>query len=112
MFSRSSGISREIDLDNNHDDMSDTTETEIITALTQQEEYYESYESEVTKKDTEKTLQTYIKKIFRQVKFFTDTGKNYKEPNFVQYDQGHTSQAVELCNYLWKSLGKIYVSIH
>ena len=64
MFSRSGGISREIDLDNNHDDMSYTTETEIITALTQQEEYYESNESEVTKKDTEKTLQTYIKKIF------------------------------------------------
>ena len=89
--------------------MSDTTETEVLSALSQQAEYYESNESEVIKRDTEKTLQTYLKKIFRQVKFLTDSGKNYKEPNFVQHGQGQSSQAADLCSYLWKSLGKTYL---
>ena len=96
----------EINCSDAPDEMSDTTETEIISALVTQSEYYESAEAEIRKKDTEKTLQGYIKKIFRQVKFLTDSGKNYKEPNFVHHIHEQKSQAAELCEYLWKCLGK------
>ena len=99
-------ITGEIDVDYNIDEMSETTETDVISALVEQSEYYENVSSEVVKKDTEKTLQSYIKKIYKQVKFLTESGKNYKEPNFVQYIHGQKSQSVELCEYLWKSLGE------
>ena len=96
----------EIDIGADVEDMSDTTETDVITVLVEQAEYYENSNSEVVKKDTEKTLQCYLKKIYRQVKFLTDSGKNYKEPNFVEHVHGQKSQSVELCEYLWKSLGE------
>ena len=86
--------------------MSETIETDVISVLVEQAEYYENVSSEVVKKDTKKTLQGYIKKNYKQVKFLTESGKNYKEPNFVQYIHGQKSQSVELCEYLWKSLGE------
>ena len=90
----------EIDIGADVKEMSDTTETDVITVLVEQAEYYENSNSEVVKKDTEKTLQCYLKKIYRQVKFLTDSGKNYKEPNFVEHVHGQKSQSVELCEYL------------
>ena len=95
----------EIDIEDDSDEVSDTTESVIITSLVEQADFYEGRESEPRKKDTEKTIQTYIKKIYRQVKFLTDSGKNYKEPNFVQHVHEQKSQAAQLCEYFWKSLG-------
>ena len=68
--------------------VSTTTESDVIISLGNQNEYYLNHEQEVVKKDTEKTLQTYIKKIFRQVKFLSDTKKDFHEPNFVQHVHG------------------------
>ena len=99
-------ISIEIDVNDSTDVMSETTESEVLSALVEQSEYYENLDAEITKKDTEKTLQSYLKKIFRQVKFLTESGKNYREPNFVQHVHGQKSQSAELCEYLWKKLGK------
>ena len=99
-------ISIEIDVDDSTDVMSETTESEVLSALVEQSEYYENLDAEITKKDTEKTLQSYLKKIFRQVKFLTESGKNYREPNFVQHVHGQKSQSAELCEYLWIKLGK------
>ena len=96
-------ISIEIDVDDSTDVMSETTESEVLSALVEQSEYYENLDAEITKKDTEKTLQSYLKKIFRQVKFLTESGKNYREPNFVQHVHGQKSQSAELCEYLWKN---------
>lgn len=106
---RNSHIESEISLENSQENLSDTTETEVISALVEQAEYYASSEKEETKSDTEKTLQTYIKKIFRQVKFLTDSGKDFKEPNFVDHIHGQKTQAAELCEYLWKCLGKVFL---
>ena len=86
--------------------VSTTTELDVIISLGHQNEYYLNHEQEVVKKDTEKTLQTYIKKIFRQVKFLSDTKKDFHEPNFVQHVHGVQSQSVDICDYLWNSLGE------
>ena len=86
--------------------VSTTTESDVIISLGHQNEYYLNHEQEVVKKDTQKTLQTYIKKIFRQVKFLSDTKKDFHEPNFVQHVHGVRSQSVDICDYLWNSLGE------
>ena len=76
-----------------------------MSQLSLQKDLYESDEQEELKVDTLKTIQSYIKKIYRGAKFLSDTGKMYKEPNFVSIN-GQRSQSVEICEYLWKSLGK------
>ena len=59
-----------------NDDISVITESATVNLLTQQAEYYESDDKEELKMDTLKTIQTYLKKIFRQAKFLSDTGSN------------------------------------
>lgn len=89
----------------NNDDISVITESATVNLLTLQADYYESHEKEDLKMDTLKTIQTYLKKNFRQAKFLSDTGNNFNKPNFVVHN-GIQSQSVEIFNYLWKSLGK------
>ena len=91
----------------NDDNISVITESATVNLLTQQADYYESDEKEELKMDTLKTIQTYLKKIFRQAKFLSDRGSNFNKPNFV-IQNGEKSQTVEICEYLWKSLGKFY----
>ena len=91
---------------NDSDSFSQTTETEVLTEFETQKALYDGVEKETYKKDTEKTIQRYMKKVFRQVKFLTDSGKEFKEPNFVAHVHGIKSQAVQICEYLWSSLGK------
>lgn len=90
----------------NHDDISVITESATVNLINMQAEYYSNEEKEPLKMDTLKTIQTYLKKIFRQAKFLSDTGDNFNKPNFVTQN-GIKSQSVEICEYLWKSLGKI-----
>lgn len=87
------------------DEISKMTESVTLCQMNLQEEYYGSSKKEELKMDTLKTIQTYLKKIFRQAKFLSDTGKQFKEPNFVHIN-GIRSQSVEICEYLWKTLGK------
>ena len=97
-------------LDNANDMVSTTTESEAIITLANQSDLYSNLHQEEVKPDTEKTLQRYIKKIFRQVKFLTDTGRDYNEPNFVN-TMVEKSQSAEICEYLWKNLGKLFINI-
>ena len=57
-------ITGEIDVDYNIDEMSETTETDVISALVEQSEYYENASSEVVKKRTPKKLCKVISKKF------------------------------------------------
>ena len=96
--------SDEVEVDDS-DEISMMTESVTLCQMNLQEEYYKSDEKEELKMDTLKTIQTYVKKIYRQAKFLSDTGNNFKEPNFVN-TTGLRPQSVEICEYLWKSLGK------
>lgn len=87
------------------EDISVITESGTLSQLSLQKDLYQSDEQEELKVGTLKTIQTYVKKIYRGAKFLTDTGKDYKEPNFVPVN-GQRSQTVDICEYLWKSLGK------
>ena len=94
--------------DEDGDEISIITESVILGQMNLQEEYYGNNEKEELKVDTLKTIQSYLKKIFRQAKFLSDTGKQFKEPNFV-HTNGVRTQSVEICEYLWKSLGKYHL---
>ena len=84
-----------------------TTESLLLNQIKMQSEYYQSNEQEEMKEDTWNTMKKYIKKIYSHAKFLSDTGKSFKEPNFVVTD-GVRSQSVEICEILWKKLGKYY----
>ena len=66
-----------------NEDISVITESATVNLLNVQAEIYDSGEKEELKVDTLKTIQTYLKKIFWQAKFLSDTGDNFKRPNFV-----------------------------
>ena len=91
--------------DDNGDEISIMTESVTLGQMNLQEEYYGSSEKEDLKVDTLKTIQIYLKKIFRQAKFLSDTRKQFKEPHFVSTNRVR-SQSVEICEYLWKTLSR------
>ena len=93
------------DQGDNNDEISVITESGTLSNLTLQADLYHSDEQEEFNVDTLKTMQSYLKKIYRGAKFLSDTGKKFKEPNFV-VSHAERSQAVQICDYLWYSLGK------
>ena len=103
----SSDVSDEIEVDSNVDEISQTTESDVLTELSEQAMCYASTDRESHNTDVEKTINTYVKKIYRQVKFLSENGKEWREPNFIVHAHEIRSQATEICEYLWKSLGKL-----
>ena len=89
----------------NREEVSIMTESDILSQMNLQEQYYNFGEQEQKNTDTLKTIQGYVKKIYRSAKFLSDTGKDFKQPNFFISD-GNKPQSVVICEYLWKSLGK------
>ncbi len=81
------------------------TENETLSQLSLQSDLYQSDEQEELSTDTLKTIQGYLKKVYRGAKFLSDKGKMFTEPNFVVVC-GEQSQTVQICDYLWKCLGK------
>jgi hypothetical protein len=93
-------------IDGNEDVCSDTTHSEILSELAEQDTIYVGGEREEKHKETEKSIQRYLKKIYRNLKFFSDNKINYDEPNFVYSSSGEKQQSVQICDYLLKNLGK------
>ena len=93
-----------VERDNESEEISVITESGTLSQLSLQADLYQSDEQEELSVDSLKTIQWYLKKFFRGAKFLSDTGKMFKEPIFVAMD-GEKSQSVEICEYLWKSLG-------
>ena len=81
------------------DDLSGSMEQVIL-----QNELYERGESEKRHPDTVRCVKSYLKKVYRQVKFFSDSQENFQQPNFVQKDM--ETQTVQICNWILKQLGK------
>lgn len=79
---------------------------DTITRMTQQDDLYNNGPSERECADTKESIQRYLRRIFRQVKFPTDNGKAFKEPNFVG-DKDNESQTIQICNWILKHIGKI-----
>ena len=75
-------------------------------ALTEQEKLYRNGSQEDFCFDTEKCIQRYLKKIFRQVKFFSDLKEDFKCPNFVCDNKEEEQQTVQICNWLLSHMGK------
>ena len=91
--------------DGNEDVCSDTTQSEILSELAEQDTIYVGGDREDKHKETEKSIQRYLKKIYRNLKFFSDTKINYEEPNFVYSSNRQKQQSVQICDYLLKNLG-------
>ena len=94
--------------DGNEDVCSDTTHSEILSELAEQDTIYVGGDHEHKHKETEKSIQRYLKKNYRNLKFFSDTKINYDEPNFVYSSNRQKQQSVQICEYLLKNLGNFY----
>ncbi len=87
----------------------ETLEKEVL-----QRELYESHEVEAPNADTVSTMKRYLRRVYKDVKFFADTDKDYDEPNFVTPsttdDNGNEvkSQTVQIVNYLLENLGMYF----
>ena len=51
------------------------------------------------RKDTMQCIQKYLRRIYRQVKFFSNTKQEFKQPYFVS-EEGKKKQTVVLCNWI------------
>ena len=96
------------DQEHDNDDISVMTESGTITNMTLQTDLYQCDDQEELNVDMLKTIQTYLKKIYRGAKFLSDTGKKFKEPNFVVL-YAERSQSVQICDYLWHNLGEKHI---
>ena len=97
--------------DGNEDVCSETTHSEILSELAEQDTIYVGGDREDKHKETEKSIQRYLKKNYRNLKFFSDNKMNYDEPNFVYSSNGEKQQSVQICDYLLKNLGKLIICI-
>ena len=82
---------------------SDQDEPIGVMKLAKQAKFYRSSEEEESCSDTVQCIQRYLRRIYRQVKFFSDTRDNFKEPDFVS-PQGRKKQTVVLCEWILENL--------
>ena len=70
-----------------------------IMALARQAKAYRDNNMEEYQKDTMQCIQKYLRRIYRQVKFFSNTKQEFKQPCFVS-EEGKKKQTVVLCNWI------------
>lgn len=81
-----------------------------IMRIAKQSKLYKNQEIEEVCADTVQCVQRYLRRIYRQVKFFSDTKEDYKEPCFVSKD-GRKKQTVVLCEWILENIKRDKVSI-
>ena len=103
-----------------NDDMSQNTLTtygstnETMVKLDEQTMYYmDSEGSEPFCKDTLNTMQRYLRRLFCQVKFLSDSKSQFNEPDFVSRGRINSTtgnrevqQTVQICTFLLENLCK------
>lgn len=103
-----------------NDDMSQNTLTtngstnETFVKLDEQRMYYMDSEGcEPFCRDTLNTMQRYLRTLFRQVKFLSDSKSQFNEPDFVSRGRINSvtgnrenQQTVQICTYLLDNLCK------
>ena len=62
---------------------------------------------------TKNTIQRYLKKVYRQIKFLSDNRAMFAEPDFVQMKRRgfdgimRESQTVQICDWILENIGMI-----
>ena len=93
--------------------MSTISETATVNKIQLQEEFYNNEEKEDLNRDTQKTIQRHLKKVFQQCKFPSDTKNQFHKPNFVTSNiNGEKSQSVQICEWIWKKIGIVFIYIY
>ena len=78
-----------------------------------QREIYASSVKEETDGETKNTIQRYLKKVYRQIKFLSDNRAMFAEPDFVQMKRRgfdgimRESQTVQICDWILENIGMI-----
>ena len=90
--------------------MNDNNSQDTLDQLSKQEDVYESGNKEKLCKDGERTMQRYLRQLFRMVKFLSDSDKEFKQPNFVS-NRTQKKQTVTICEWLLEKIGKPEVYI-
>ena len=86
-------------------------ESFVVMKLAEQSNLYKrSNEEEEYCTDTVHCIQRYLKRIYRQVNFFSDSKEDYKEPCFVTTD-GRKKQTVVLCEWILDNIKRDRVSL-
>ena len=93
----------------NEDVCSDTTYSEILSELAEQDTIYVGGDREDKHKEMKKSIQRYLNFFYPNLKFFSDNKINYDKPNFVNSSNGEKQQSVQICDYLLKNLGKLII---
>lgn len=77
--------------------------------------YMDSEGCEPFCKDTLNTMQRYLRTLFRQVKFLSDSKSQFNEPDFVSKGRLNSTtgnrqvqQTVQICTFLLDNLCKLY----
>ena len=93
------------------DDSADKQDGSNIMSIAKQSRLYKNQEvEEEICADTVQCVQRYLRRIYRQVKFFSDTKEDYKEPCFVS-KEGRKKQTVVLCEWILENIKRDKVSI-
>ena len=78
-----------------------------------QREIYASSVKEEMDTGTKNTIQRYLKKVYRQIKFLSDNRAAFTEPDFVQMKRRgfdgimRESQTVQICDWILENIGMI-----
>ena len=92
------------------DDNNEQVSSNIMRIAKQSKLYKNQEIEEEVCADTVQCVQRYLRRIYRQVKFFSDTKEDYKEPCFVSKD-GRKKQTVVLCEWILENIKRDKVSI-
>ena len=76
---------------------------EELGKLAKQAMVYRNSGTEVICSDTIQCVQRYLRKIYQQVKFFSDNKHDFKEPCFITME-GRKKQSVVICEFLLKNI--------
>ena len=86
------------------------TSSETVLKLAKQSQLYKHTATEDVCDDTVQCIQRYLRRIYRQVKFFSDSKEEYKEPCFVS-EEGRKKQTVTLCEWILENIKRDRVTL-
>ena len=93
------------DFEDSSDDNHKKSSVTVMKLAKQSNLYKKSSIAEEYNIDTMQCIQRYLKRIYRQVKFFSDTKEDYKEPCFIT-EEGRKKQTVVLCEWILQNINR------
>ena len=84
-----------------------------LEQLTTQRMLYDDDQKEYLSTDIKETIKRYLKTVYRNVKFLSDSPATFHEPDFIRHGKKDGDgevvniQSVSICNFLLEQMGKM-----